>query len=128
MDKNIASTNFKKWNEALATKDPKIVAKLYTEDSTFLPTISEDFKKGINDAEHYFIRFIANPIGTIIDEEIHQLSQNAYLHAGMYDFEVGPEADRYIVHARFSFIWKKDDDGEWKIRHHHSSARPNIEH
>jgi len=42
----------------------------------------------------------------------------------MYNFEVGPVDDRKVVEARFSFVWKKDDQGEWKIVHHHSSARP----
>lgn len=127
MNKDIVMQNFTKWNDALLTKDPKTIANLYTDDATFLPTMSEEFKKGVRDAESYFIRFVAkDPTGTIIEEETQTLSDNCYLHSGIYDFEVGPKADRYVVHARFSFVWQKDDLGEWKIIHHHSSARPNI--
>ena len=127
MDKNIAKENFKKWNDALLTKDPKIVANFYTIDSTFLPTMSEDFKRGPVDVERYFIRFLAKePTGMIIEDDVQPLTNNCYLHSGIYDFEVGPKADRYKIHARFSFIWQKDESRQWKITHHHSSARPNI--
>ena len=44
----------------------------------------------------------------------------------LLDFEVGPVDDRKVVEARFSFVWKKDDQGEWKIVHHHSSAKPKV--
>ena len=60
----------------------------------------------------------------IIQEEVQTLGTDCYLHSGMYNFEVGPGDDRQVVEARFSFVWKKDDQGEWKIVHHHSSVKP----
>jgi hypothetical protein len=60
----------------------------------------------------------------IIQEEVQTLGADCYLHSGMYNFEVGPGDNRQVVEARFSFVWKKDDQGEWKIVHHHSSAKP----
>ena len=60
----------------------------------------------------------------IIQEEVQTLGTDCYLHSGMYNFEVGLGDDRQVVEARFSFVWKKDDQGEWKIVHHHSSAKP----
>ena len=36
----LALANFTKWTESLLTKDPKEVAKLYSDDATFLPTVS----------------------------------------------------------------------------------------
>jgi len=41
----------------------------------------------------------------------------------MYDFELGPDDNRQVTHARFTFIWRQDN-GEWKIIHHHSSVKP----
>jgi len=121
----IASRNFNLWNSALQTGNPKEVAALYITEATFLPTTSEEFKKGQYGAEEYFEHFlIKNPRGKIIQEEIQILGPDAYLHSGMYNFEVGPVDDRKVVEARFSFIWKKNNQGEWKIIHHHSSARP----
>jgi hypothetical protein len=60
----------------------------------------------------------------IIQEEVQTLGTDCYLHSGMYNFEVGLDDDRQVVEARFSFVWKKNDQGEWKIVHHHSSVKP----
>lgn len=123
--KKIAQENFKLWAELLKTKDPKQVANLYSNGATFLPTVSPDFKKGPAEAEEYFEHFLQkNPEGKIIEEEIQLLAEDAYLHSGMYDFEIDKNSKRAIVNARFSFVWKKGLDGQWKIIHHHSSVRP----
>lgn len=123
----IAQENFAKWNEALQTKDPKKVAELYTEDCTFLPTLSPDFKKGIAGAESYFVHFLAkDPVGEIKDGEVQSIGEDCYIHSGMYDFEVGPEGERSTANARFTYIWRKEEDGEWKIIHHHSSLKPSA--
>ena len=124
--KETAKKNFLDWVETLGTKDPKIVAQLYSEDATFLPTVSPDFKKGQAGVEDYFEHFLQkNPKELIVDEEIQPLSPDTYLDSGMYNFEVdSPQgAGRQTVEARFSFIWKKQGDA-WKILHHHSSIRP----
>lgn len=41
-----AVANMDNWLQILGTKDPKKVASLYAKDSTFLPTVSGDFKRG----------------------------------------------------------------------------------
>jgi len=122
----IAKQNFKTWSESLTTKNPKTVAGLYTEDATFLPTVSSEFKKGQGGAEEYFHHFLEkDPKGEVVEEEVQFLGENCYLHSGMYNFEVNsPEGGRQIVEARFSFVWQKNERGEWKILHHHSSVRP----
>ena len=122
----IAKQNFKTWSESLTTKDPKAVVGLYTEDATFLPTVSGEFKKGQGGAEEYFHHFLEkDPKGEVVEEEVQSLGENCYLHSGMYNFEVNsPEGGRQTVEARFSFVWKKNEEGEWKILHHHSSVRP----
>lgn len=123
--KKIAFINFSRWNNTLQTKDPKKVAALYTEDATFLPTVSAEFKKGQSGAEEYFEHFLKkNPAGKIIQDEVQTLGTDCYLHSGMYTFEVGPDDNRQIVEARFSFVWKQDNQGNWKIAHHHSSVKP----
>ena len=120
----IAQQNFAQWNAALLTRDPKKVADLYTNDATFLPTVSPEFKKGQGGAEEYFHHFLEkDPDGKVIEEVVQPLSPDCYLHSGMYDFEVGPKDQREIVHARFTFLWKKVNE-QWKIAHHHSSRVP----
>lgn len=121
----IASTNFSQWNSALQTGDAKKVASLYSPESTFLPTVSDKFIRGQEEAEGYFEHFLEkNPTGEIIDETVRVISPDSYLHSGMYNFEVGQEDKRETLEARFSFIWKKDEAGQWQIIHHHSSVKP----
>lgn len=121
----IAQENFKLWAELLKAKKLKQIAQLYSEDATFLPTVSPDFKKGSAEAEEYFEHFLQkNPEGKIIEEEIQLLTENAYLHSGMYDFEIDGNGGKTVVNARFSFVWEKNSNGQWKIIHHHSSVKP----
>ena len=50
---------------------------------------------------------------------------NAYLHSGLYTFELGDADARTPVEARFSYVWR-NVNGVWKISHHHSSVVPNF--
>lgn len=121
----IAADNFALWNSMLLSKDPKQVAALYTDDATFLPTMSGDFKRGQSGGEEYFIHFLAkNPEGIVVNGVVQVLSPNSYLHSGMYNFTVGTDGNRLVVEARFTYAWQKDSQGKWKISHHHSSAKP----
>ncbi len=121
----LARKNFTLWNEALLSKDSNRVASLYTKDNTFLPTVSGDFKKGIEGAENYFTHFLEkDPNGQIVEDVVQTISPDSYLHSGMYNFEVGPADNRSMVEARFTFLWQKSKHGNWKIAHHHSSIRP----
>lgn len=121
----VAQKNFALWNRTLLTKDPKAVAALYTTDATFLPTVSPEFKKGQQGAAEYFAHFLEkDPTGRVVEEAVQPLGPDAYLHSGMYNFEVGPAGNRSTVEARFSFVWQRDAQGNWKIAHHHSSQKP----
>ncbi len=121
----IVQQNFSRWNESFKSGSPQAVAALYAESATFLPTVSGEFKKGQAGAEEYFRHFLKkNPIGRIVEDEVQVISPDCYLHSGMYNFEVGLKDKREIVEARFSFLWKRDEQGQWKIMHHHSSVKP----
>ena len=121
----LARNNFALWNEALRSREAAEVAALYDSAATFLPTMSNEFKKGPDGAEEYFKHFLEkNPEGEIVEDEYQPLGDDSYLHSGLYNFSVGPEDDRQTVEARFSFVWQKDEAGEWKIIHHHSSLLP----
>ena len=124
-----ARANFKRWNDALQTKNPQTVADMYvSEELSFLPTVSpQHIKAGgaASKTEDYFIEFVKkNPFGTIIDDSVQVFNDgDAYLHSGLYTFELGPVDARTPVEARFSYVWKKVA-GDWKISHHHSSVMP----
>jgi len=126
---SIAQSNFKRWNDALQTKDPKKVAELYSSgELSFLPTVSPKHITDTKDTEQYFVNFVLkNPFGTITDESVQAYGPagDAYLHSGMYTFELGDAGARTPVQARFSYVWQKQGN-EWKISHHHSSVRPPV--
>jgi uncharacterized protein (TIGR02246 family) len=124
--RDIAQRNFKQWNDALQTKNPQTVAKLYsTSGLSFLPTVSPKHIKGSSATEDYFKDFVQkNPVGTITDDNVQMYDGGeAYLHTGMYVFELGDAGNRVPVGARFSYMWRMED-GAWKICHHHSSVVP----
>ena len=123
-----ARENFKRWNDALQTKNAATVAELYISNNlSFLPTVSGDHIKsggsGTN-TEDYFTAFVQkNPFGTITDDSIQVYNEYTYLHSGMYTFQLGEADARTPVEARFSYVWEKIGN-DWKIAHHHSSVRP----
>ena len=118
--------NFEKWNGALQTKDAKAVARMYSEsDLSFLPTVSPKHISKLGCTQEYFENFVMkDPFGTITDDSV-QVYENgdAYLHSGLYTFDLGEGGTRAPTEARFSYMWRKEN-GEWKITHHHSSVRP----
>jgi len=129
--KELAAKNFSVWNQSLLSRDAHEVASLYDQDASFLPTLNSGFKHGQDGAEKYFKHFLEkNPAGKIIEEAIQETSVNkngnisSFLHSGMYNFEIGEQNNRQIVEARFTFLWQKDEAGDWKIKHHHSSLKP----
>ena len=126
-----AQANFKAWNEALATKDPKVPAKMYSTSAlSFLPTLSPEHVKSLNGTEAYFYDFVKkDPVGSVTDESVQMYDGGkAYLHTGMYTFMVGSGLNRAPVSARFSYTWKDygvdNKTTAWKITHHHSSVLP----
>ena len=123
--KKKATENFKSWNDALVSKDPKKINALYTTNTaefSFLPTDSPDHIKAPQGAEDYFREFVKkNPSGTITDEVVQYFDTcKAYLHTGKYTFTMD---DTSGLSARFSYMWKLVGK-EWKITHHHSSVTP----
>ncbi|MDX9970367.1 MAG: SgcJ/EcaC family oxidoreductase [Candidatus Gracilibacteria bacterium] len=128
--RKIATQNFEIWNDSLQTKEPEKVAALYSDDATFLPTVLGEFKRGKTGAKEYFVHFLEkNPSGRIVQDEVQEISQDKYLHCGHYDFEIdnkdeGATSPRKTVNARFSYVWKKKEDGSYEILHHHSSLKP----
>jgi len=119
-----AKRNFEAWNNALQTKNPAEVAKLYRDDCVFLPTFPEEGQEvvGKNGVENYFKHFLTkNPFGVIMEEKVSKLGDDSYSYAGLYNFLVGPEDNRSTARAKFTYIYKKDEAGNWGILLHNSS-------
>ena len=132
MNIKTAREQFKNWNEALQTGDAERVAFLYhSTNISFLPTLSNELVTTISGVTNYFVHFLQKkPAGKIIEEKFQVLNSGLftpwrYCYSGKYDFEIGPEGNREVVHARFTYIYEfkwwvsnKRKKG-WKIIHHH---------
>ena len=119
----LAREQFKTWNDALQTKNPAEVAKLYRDDCLLLPTFPEDGKEAVGKegVKDYFDHFLTkSPIGIIITEEVKEKAKNLIKYSGKYDFEVGLNGKREIIHAEYIFIWKKENE-KWGIIFHYSA-------
>ena len=112
---------FTKWDEALATLNPRIVANRYSDDPILLPTVSDIPRTDHESIKDYFTTFLKlKPRGKILDGKI-TVGYNWAKDAGIYEFAMGSTGA--TVKARYSFIYVWEN-GQWKIAHHHSSAMP----
>merc|ERR1711906_45424 len=109
------------WNNALATEDPKEVAKRYSKAGVLLPTVSDTPRTDFASIEDYFVNFLKlKPQGEILESHV-TIAKNTCQDAGIYEFTMGATGDK--VKGRYSFVYVWEDD-EWKISHHHSSVMP----
>lgn len=112
---------FRLWNDALATGEPRLVAKRYSKDAVLLPTVSDEPRMDTNGIEGYFDTFLKlKPQGEILLSKVYA-GQGWAKDAGVYEFTLG--ATNKKVKARYSFVYVHEDD-QWKILHHHSSQMP----
>merc|ERR1719310_261199 len=112
---------FSLWNNALATLDPKQVAKRYAKNGVLLPTVSDTPRTDFSSIEDYFVNFLKlKPQGEILESHV-TIGQNTCSDVGIYEFTMGATGKK--VKGRYSFVYVWEDD-EWKINHHHSSIMP----
>ena len=112
------------WLNVLADGDPVKITDLYLEDGVLLGTVAEEIKQGHTAIQEYFDMFVTkNPIGSI-DTFILQNYGDVCISDGTYTFELdGEEGGRTSVAARYTYVWKKENN-KWMIATHHSSVNP----
>jgi uncharacterized protein (TIGR02246 family) len=112
------------WLNTLADGDPVKVTDLYLDNGVLLGTVAEDIKQGHTEILSYFEMFVTkNPIGSV-DTFILQNFGDVCISDGTYTFELdGEDGQRTSVAARYTYVWKKEND-KWMIATHHSSVNP----
>eukprot|EP00573_Skeletonema_grethae_P003186 CAMPEP_0201687460 /NCGR_PEP_ID=MMETSP0578-20130828/1516_1 /ASSEMBLY_ACC=CAM_ASM_000663 /TAXON_ID=267565 /ORGANISM="Skeletonema grethea, Strain CCMP 1804" /LENGTH=591 /DNA_ID=CAMNT_0048171619 /DNA_START=13 /DNA_END=1788 /DNA_ORIENTATION=+ len=112
---------FELWNSALATGDSRIVASRYIKDPVLLATVSDQPRTDFPSVKDYFDAFLKKePQGKIIDGKV-TIGEGWASDAGIYEFTMGATGDK--VKARYTYNYVQED-GVWKIQHHHSSVMP----
>lgn len=116
--KMIVQDNFKRWNDALQTKDAAAVANLYDASNlSFLPTVSPQHIKGAEDTKLYFKDFVMkNPFGTITDDSVQVCSLFHLARSGsrtltIFPCQTGLQQRQRLpplrpVHLRAGRIWQ----------------------
>ena len=116
---------FTEFNDSWATKNPDLVAKLFTKDAVLLATVSDKPRLNHSEIRDYFVSFLkGSPVGTI-NSSSYKIGCNTAARLGTWtvqltDAATGAKTD---VKARYSFIYRLED-GQWKIDHLHSSMMP----
>lgn len=113
---------FDLWDQALATKESGIVAEMYAEGGTLLPTLSDRVRTDFDGIKDYFDYFLQNePRGRIVEGYI-EVGDDWASDIGIYEFTFGTTGA--TVQGRYSYLYTPQADGTWKILHHHSSQMP----
>jgi uncharacterized protein (TIGR02246 family) len=116
---------FDRWNASLQTGDPHQVAANYAAHSILLPTVSNVPRLTPADKEDYFQHFLQNRPSGKIDLRFVDIGCDTAVDAGLYTFTFGTTGQ--VVHARYSFTYRREPGGQWLITSHHSSAMPEAE-
>jgi uncharacterized protein (TIGR02246 family) len=115
---------FDRWNQALATGNPELVADRYASDAVLLPTVSNEVRADRAGIVDYFEHFLENePNGQILESNVKVLGPTDAIDAGTYRFTLTADGQQSTVDARYTFVYEKVGD-EWLIVNHHSSAMP----
>jgi uncharacterized protein (TIGR02246 family) len=116
---------FESWIAAVSSGNPEQVVKLYAEDAVLLPTLSPVVHDTPDKRHAYFTEFISRQnLKGVVDESRVRVFGEFAVNSGAYTFTfTRPDGKTQEVPARFSFVYRKEED-EWKIIEHHSSAAP----
>ncbi len=110
------------WNNALQTRNPDEVIKLYDKKAILLPTFSCRVRHNPEEIRDYFIHFLTKkPVCSVEETTIHKFGNTAMI-SGIYAFTYQTEP-ALIQRARFTFVYHKTKD-RWLIVEHHSSSMP----
>jgi uncharacterized protein (TIGR02246 family) len=121
--KNEISDQFMIWNNALQSGNPDNVVACYAADAILLPTISAKVRHNHDEIRDYFAHFLSKkPLGEIIEQNF-RVFDNFAINSGLYTFSLTEDGVNANVAARFTFVYRKHEDG-WLIIEHHSSILP----
>lgn len=120
MSETVIASLFDDWNAALKSRDPSKVVALYASDAILLPTVSSQVRHNLQEIESYFVDFVAKGPSGKIDQSNIRVFDHLAINSGVYTFSFDDQTE---VQARYTFVYRRQDDG-WVIIEHHSSKMP----
>jgi uncharacterized protein (TIGR02246 family) len=116
-----ANTVVDRWSAAYTSNDPEVVVKNYAPDAILLGTVSPVMSEGTEAIRKYFSPLKGSGNRNVIGERrTIVISENAVLVAGFYEFTSMVDGKSTARPSRFTML-VTNRDGQWQIRHHHSS-------
>lgn len=113
-----------RWFECINRNDLDGVVGLYDDRATFHPTLSGEFIQNTKDVRRYFVRFLSmNPQIIVVKFDLRELLETAFVFSGVMNIDIAENGEQSTIHARFTFVWKLNED-RWRIAHHHNSVVP----
>lgn len=115
-----------KWKSEISNpnKTSDSIANLYNNDAVLHGTLASDLAEGKDAIKEYFDVLLENDnISVEIDNNTVKNNDSTVSNSGVYTFSLDKDGKTRQLNARYSFIYAKDNDGEWKIVNHHSSRR-----
>ena len=122
-----ASAVIDQWVAAFNSGDVEKMVATYAPDATLHGTVNPTLASGHDALRSYFGPPAKNkPQVKMGGSTVTVLSDSAVVLVGFYEF-YGPQPGRLLVTlpARYTFVVARRDD-QWRIVHHHSSARPAL--
>ena len=102
------------------------VVALYAEDGLLWGTVSEQVRDTPAEIRDYFEYFAKLPELRVSSYKgcVRIYDENLAINSGYYTFTYNKDGQTKEVPARYSFTYHKDDNNQWEIIEHHSSALP----
>jgi hypothetical protein len=114
------------WVDAMVCpkNDVHRIVDLYHSNAVLVPTFSPIICTTREDLNNYFKNLIVLPELTVSTEQFLSTECNdTIINSGLYTFQYKSGDKIVTVPARFTFVYKKDND-RWLIINHHSSQLP----
>jgi len=92
----------------------------------------DDVRTGKDKIREYFVGFlqtnydtvVPNFPATIADGDIQQLGPDTVAYSGYYKFDLAKDGAGKVANAKFTYIYRRGDDGKLKILLHNSGFTP----
>jgi uncharacterized protein (TIGR02246 family) len=115
-----------KWAEAIQSRDPENVLKLYHPEGSLWGTLSPVLRHGYPAISEYFDKFLQKEqLKCDFQDGVIREHQEFAFYSGSYTFTWKDSDKKVVVPARFSFVYRKVGD-QWLIMEHHSSLYPEL--